>query len=162
VATGRFFRQALVQERETPEVAAAVLLQGSAAGEGKSPHRARKVTVLGVEERFWPDDAVPVDKTFWQSDQPEVVLNGALARTLHAKTGDQITLNMQKANNIPRETIFSNRKTEDVLQAVTVKVRLILSEEGMARFTLKPTPEPVHNAFVPLRFLQDKLGLEGR
>jgi ABC-type antimicrobial peptide transport system permease subunit len=32
----------------------------------------------------------------------------------------------------------------------------------MARFSLKPTPEPVRNAFVPIRFLQRSLKLEGR
>ena len=32
----------------------------------------------------------------------------------------------------------------------------------MARFTLTPSPEPVRNAFVPLRFLQEKLNLAGR
>ncbi|HWY88189.1 MAG TPA: ABC transporter permease, partial [Gemmataceae bacterium] len=158
----RFFREVLADELGAGQAAAAVLLQGSAAGEGENPRRAGKVTVLGIDARFWPGGAIPVDKGFWQSDRAEVVLTTTLARVLHVKEGDAITLNVEKADNIPRETIFSKRKAEDVLEALTVKVRLILPDQGMARFTLKPTPEPVRNAFVPLRLLQQKLDIGGR
>jgi putative ABC transport system permease protein len=159
---GRFFRQVLADELGAGQATAVVLLQGSAAGEGDDPRRAGKVTVLGIDARFWPGGAVPMDMDFWQSDRAEVVLNTSLARVLRAKEGDTITLNVQKSDTIPRETIFSKRKAEDVLEALTVKIRLILPDQGMARFTLKPTPEPVRNAFVPLRFLQQKLDIGGR
>ena len=162
LVTGRFFRQALADELEAGKAAACVLLQGSAAGAGDKPLRAGKVTVLGVDDRFWPDTTIPIDKDFWKSAQAEVVLNATLATALGAKVGDRITLNVQKADNIPRETIFSKRKSEEVLEALTVKVRQILPDQGMARFTLRPTPEPVRNAFLPIRFLQEKLERPGR
>ncbi len=44
-----------------------------------------------------------------------------------------------------------------MLQTIKVTVRAILPDMGMANFTLKPTPEPVRNAFVPIRFLQNKI-----
>jgi hypothetical protein len=154
MVTGRFFSQAQADELGAGKAAAAILLQGSAAGPDKEPRRAGKVTLLGVDERFWSEGTVPVDEAFWKSDQAEVVLNATLARALGAREGDRITLNVQKAESIPREFILGKRKADDVLQELTVKVRLVLADEGLARFTLKPTPEPVRNAFVPLRFLQ--------
>src|SRR2546423_4383716 len=52
---GRFFRQALADEMlKRGKASAVVLLQGSAAGDGTKPHRAGKVAVLGVTDRFWP------------------------------------------------------------------------------------------------------------
>jgi putative ABC transport system permease protein len=161
LVTARFFRQALATELGADQAEACIILQGSAAGAGEEPQRANKVNVLAVDEHFW-SGTNPVDKAFWQSAKAEVVLNTALARTLNAKVGDKITLNVLKADNVPRETIFSKRKTDEVLEALAVTVRLILPDEGMARFTLRPTPEPVRNAFVPLRFLQDKLERPGR
>ncbi len=160
--TGRFFRTALAEELGANKAAPCLMLQGSAAGIGEKPHRANKITVLAADERFWPENAIPIDKDFWKSEKAEVVLNATLARILQAKVGDIITLNVLKADNIPRETIFSKRKTDEVLEALKVTVRLILPDEGMARFTLRPTPEPVRNAFVPLRFLQGKLERPGR
>ncbi len=161
LVTGRFFRAALADEL-AGKSAAAILLQGSAAGEGTDPHRAGKVTVLGIDERFWPEETAPADKAFWQSNLDEVVLNATLAATLSAKEGDRITLHVGRADNIPRETLLGKRKGEDVLLGLDVRVRVIVPDEGMARFSLKPTPEPVRNAFVPLRFLQEKLALAER
>src|SRR5207302_554202 len=62
MVTGRFFRQALADELGAGKAAAAIMLQGSAASEGNAPHRAGKVTILGVDERFWPEMALPLDK----------------------------------------------------------------------------------------------------
>jgi ABC-type lipoprotein release transport system permease subunit len=162
LVAGRFFRQALADEIGAKQAAAGVLLQGSAAGESAETLRAGKVTVLGVDERFWPASDIPVDEAFWQSDRAEAVINESLARTLNVREGARVALNVQRAGNIPRETIFSKRNADAVLAALRVTIRLILPDEGMARFTLKPTPEPVRNAFVPLRYLQSKLELGGK
>src|SRR4051812_32515426 len=65
--TGRFFRLELASQLNADKAAGAVLLQGSATGKGEKPHRAGKVTVLGVDGNFWPDQNVPLDKSFWES-----------------------------------------------------------------------------------------------
>src|SRR5262249_28586674 len=122
----------------------------------------KKVTILGVDERFWPDSQMPVAKEFWQGNAAEVVLNATLAEALQAKVGDKVLFNVQKAEDIPRETLLGKRKSQDVVQALEVTVRAILPDQGMARFTLRPSPEPVRNAFVPRAFLQDGVGLARR
>ena len=73
-----------------------------------------------------------------------------------------MTLNLQKPDKAPRETLLGERKAGEVSEAIHVKVRAIVPDEGMGRLSLKPTPEPVRNAFVPLRYLQKKLDLAGR
>lgn len=161
LVAGRFFRAALADDLPADHVAPAVLLQGSASKElsGKKAKTVGKVTILGVDRRFWSDGSVPQS---WGSANANVVLNTTLASALQVKVGDTINLNVQKPDGIPRETLLGKRKADDVLQALTVIVREIRPDQGLAHFTLKPSPEPVRNAFVPLAFLQEKLGLAGR
>ena len=55
----------------------------------------------------------------------------------------------------------ANGVLKDTTLPVKVKVRAILPDRGLARFSLNPGPGQVSNAFVPLKFLQDKLSLSG-
>jgi ABC-type lipoprotein release transport system permease subunit len=158
MVTGRFFRSELAGQLSAERTAPAILLQGTA----RVPAHLSKVTVLGVDERFWPGELSEDDKKFWQSDRDEVVINAALGEALSARVGDTITLSVQKADHIPRESLLGKRKVEDVVMALPVKVRKILPDEVMARFTLKPSPEPARNAFLPLRMLQERLQQPGR
>ncbi len=164
MVAGRFFRAALADQLAAERAAPAILLQGSAAVPIKNEKKTEvrtigKVTILGVDRRFWPEGEVPES---WDANPAEVILNATLAEALKVMVGDSITLNVQKADAIPRESLLGKRKVEDVLQSLVVKVRAIRPDAGMARFSLKPSPEPVRNAFVPLGFLQEKLELAGR
>jgi ABC-type lipoprotein release transport system permease subunit len=160
---GRFFRERLAGEVTAPKRSAAILLSGSAANglSGAQARRAGGVTVLGVDASFWQDPP-PAGSAFWQSQAAEVVLNRTLADLLGVKEGDAVALYLQKAEDIPRESLLGKRKAKDVVQSLELKVRQVVPDEGLARFTLKPTPEPARNAFVPLRFLQSELGLAGQ
>jgi ABC-type lipoprotein release transport system permease subunit len=167
MVTGRFFRQELAKELPAERISPVILLQGSARKDKNPP--IGKVTVLGVDQRFWPKATVlshgPRDifkhksEKKWQTAKAEVALNAALARALDAKEGDTITLDVQKADNIPRESLLGHK---DAVQPLQVTVREILPDEGMGRFTLKPSPEPARNAFLPLAYLQKELKVPGR
>jgi ABC-type lipoprotein release transport system permease subunit len=159
MVTGRFFRQELAKELPAKRVSPVILLQGSARKDQGAA--VGKVTVLGVDQSFWPRE-MEIRSDMWQAAEAEVALNAALARALKAKLGDTITLDVQKADAMPRESLLGKRKTEDAVKLLKVTVRQILPDEGMARFTLKPSPEAARNAFLPLRFLQKELGLPGR
>jgi ABC-type lipoprotein release transport system permease subunit len=164
---GRFFRAELAKDvmmHSDTRCAGILMLQGSATHETEDAKttRAGRVTILGIDASFWQSQSAAEDATFWASRDSEVVLNQTLAKALGAKVGDIIALNLQKADIAPRETILGNRKADEVSEAIRVKVRAILPDEGMARFSLKPTPEPVRNAFVPIKLLQKKLDLAGR
>lgn len=158
LVSGRFFRAALADDLPVSRAAPAILLQGSAsASAGRNSKTVGKVTILGVNQKFWESASQR-----WDTDAAEVVLNASLARAMRVKVGDRITINVAKSDSIPRESLLGKRKAEDVLQPLTVTVREILPDQGMARFSLKPNPEPVRNAFVPLGLLQSKLDLAGR
>ncbi len=160
---GRFFRAELAKEIGAERCVPILLLQGSASRKSdEETPRVGKVTVLGVDASFWPRDRVPESAAFWESAEAEVVLNQTLANALGAKVADTVLLNLQKPDKAPRETILGDRNAGAVTESLKVKVRAIVPDEGLGRFSLKPTPEPVRNAFVPLRLLQKKLDLAGR
>src|SRR5262245_18031248 len=157
LVTPRFFRADLASELPAEHSAPAILLQGTVTladtGEGQS-RRPAKAAVVGVDERFWHLGPLPGDAGLWRSDSAQVVLSAPLARALNVKAGDRISLNVQKADAIPRETIVGKRAGDEVLTALEVTVKEVLPEHGLGRFALKPSPEPALNAFVPLGFLQ--------
>src|SRR5207253_6407214 len=90
------------------------------------------------------------------------VLNTSLASALEVKTGDTVTLHVQKADNIPRETLLGKRKTQEMVKPLALKVLAVRPDRGRGGFTLKPSPEPPRNAFVPLAYLQRELNLVGQ
>jgi ABC-type lipoprotein release transport system permease subunit len=156
LVANRFFREELAAKLPARKVSPAILVQGSVASHVAGSSYANNVTVLAVDDRFWPDDQMPVDKSFWKSNDAGVVLNPLLAGRLNVKTGDKIVLLLQSADNVPRETLVGRRKPEDVLSRLDVTVQAVLPDQGLAHFTLRPGPAPPANAFVPLRLMQER------
>jgi ABC-type lipoprotein release transport system permease subunit len=154
LVASRFFRDELAAKLPAAKVCPVILLQSAATTEGPEPARVNKVTILAVDQRFWPAEDMPMGASFWQGSSHGVALNAALARRLQAKVGDVVVLLLQSADNVPRETLLGRRATDDVLSRLVVTVKAILPETGMGRFTLRPSPEPPLNAFVPLGLIQ--------
>ncbi len=172
---GRFFRAALADELSLEKRSAVLLLQGSVSrqkdeegedGPGRATMReaarSGKVTVLGVDASFWPTGEMPEDAAFWASDERAIVLNQTLADVLIAEVGDKLTLHLERADAAPRETILAQRKAENVIEKIRVTVKRIVPDAGMGRFSLRPSPLPPRNAFVPIKLLQKQLDLDGR
>jgi putative ABC transport system permease protein len=157
----RFFRDSLASEVSADQHAPALVLQGSATRDDDAS-RVGRVSVLGIDASFWPTDQVPETTEFWASTDAEAVLNRTLADALAVKVGDTIKLNVQRADQAPAESLLGQRQADRVIAPLLVTVRRILPDEGMARFSLSPTPTPVRNAFVPIRFLQRRLDLARR
>jgi ABC-type lipoprotein release transport system permease subunit len=150
----RFIREDVANHLTVEKVCPAILLQGSASTDTPG-HRVGKVTILGVDERFWEE---PTDFPLWESARDEVVLNAALASALHVRKGDSVTLHFQKVTAVPRETLLGQRDTSKVMTTLSLKVADVFTEEGLGNsFNLSPSPAAPFNAFVPLRTLQDKL-----
>ena len=147
----------------------ALLLQGAvstAEDDHELPRRAGHVSILGVDERFWPIDQAPLGPAFWksaQADEPGVVLNEALARDLHVAPGAHLTLHLQKASLVPRESQLGRRDADSVVAGLPFTVRAVLPD-GVpgSRFNLNPSPAAPRNVFVPLGLLQEQLHLTGR
>jgi ABC-type lipoprotein release transport system permease subunit len=171
LVAGRFVRQELAAGLPADRVAPALLLQGAAGtvppeGGNELPRRAGRVTVLGVDERFW-SATPPVDDAFWKTppggDVPGVVLNEPLARELGVRAGDRIVLHLQKTSAVPRETLLGRRDADSVLARLPFTVRAVLADGAAGnQFNLSPSAAAPRNAFVPLAVLQERLGLSGR
>ena len=161
LAPGRFFHESMAAKVSADRRAPALLIQGSVQREDRSG-RVGKATVLGVDASFWPKEQIPEGAEFWASNEAEVVLNRTLADALGTKVGEKVWLIVQSADQAPAESVLGQRQADRVVKELNVKVRRILPDEGMARFSLQPTPTPVRNAFVPIRYLQRRLDLPGR
>ncbi len=169
LVSGRFVRAELAWQLAAPaqrtggRACAAILLQGSAStAASQTVRRSGRITVLGVDERFWNKGRADQAQTFWDGSAEEVVLNQALADELGVRAGDRISLNLQKASVIPRETWLGRRDATEVVDELRLKVHAVIPDAGPGRFSLNPTPAVPRNAFVPLRVLQAKLQQPGR
>lgn len=169
LVAGRFFRAALADDLPADRVAPALLLQGAASHDTGDPdalpRRVGRITILGVDARFW-QPSVPLSDAFWQAATPEqggVVLSEPLARELQVSVGDTVSLHLQKASAVPRETLLGRRDTEAVLSRLSLVVRAVLgTDEPGAGFSLTPSVAVPRNAFVPLPLLQAHLEQPGR
>ncbi|MFO0864439.1 MAG: FtsX-like permease family protein [Gemmataceae bacterium] len=154
---GRFFRDELGSKLPAERVSSVLMLTGTASTTGKDPLTAAGTNLLGIDASFGIEGG-----SVWNSNQAEVALNASVAEALKLKAGDSVQFFVHKEEDIPRETLLGRRKSDEVVQAITAKVRVVLSDEGMARFALRPGPEAARNAFFPRRFLQEKLDLAGK
>lgn len=165
---GRFFREKLAEPFHPAHAAPVLMLQASASTTNETTQKTKsigKVTLLGIKDHFL--DYGHGGKLLallyfpnWSDSDPHVAVNQSLANELRVDVGDKVSFNVQKTDAAPRESLLGKR--DDVVQSITVTVKKILPDQGMARFTLRPSPEPVRNAFVPLAFLQKELKLDGK
>ncbi len=168
--TGRFFRARLADELQqanaAERVAPVLLLQASALNAPSSStdplernQGVRRITLLGVEDRFWGNNAAPDTVAFWKGQIPKVHLNAALARALNASVGDEVVFSVQKKSDVPPETLLGRRDEASLIDRLAFQVAGILPEgHPGANFSLSPSPEQPLNAFVPLHALQERLG----
>jgi putative ABC transport system permease protein len=129
--TGRFFREELGQEADAGlagRFCPALVLQGSA---GAAPgRRVGRVAVYGVDFRFWghvgwmPSTSIQ----FWNSTPNGVFLNSTLAADLSVTSGDTVTLYLQKASNVPRESLLGRRDASEVLDELRLTVTGVFPE----------------------------------
>ncbi len=156
----RFFRSALASEIETEvktPVVPVVQVLGTASvrgGEG----RANKVQVQGVEEGFWK---LALKKPgFATIPDGSVVLNESLAHQLGVKEKDDVVFRVPKPSALSRDAPLSSQ--EDSAVALRVNVLAIVSDEEFGRFGLMASQMPPFNAFMPLKWVQDKLAIPGK
>jgi ABC-type antimicrobial peptide transport system permease subunit len=163
----RFFRQALADELiaggAAERVCPAILLQATVVAHprgtpGTVRRPVRGVTVLGVDERFWPSQSVPP-----KDNGDNLYLNTTLARLLDVSAGDRVSLRLQKPSAIPRETLLGRRDESAIVEECTLSVGQVLSADDPAdHFSLRPDLEPPRTVFIPLALLQKRLGMTGR
>ncbi|HEY7428190.1 MAG TPA: FtsX-like permease family protein [Gemmataceae bacterium] len=164
----RFFRQSLADDLfasgAAGRIAPAILLQATVVVRHKETivHQVRGVTVLGVDERFWPSQSAPWSNA-GQDGGDSVYLNSVLARSLEVSVGDRVSLRLQKPSAIPREALLGQRDENAVIDEWTLPVGKVLNtDEPADSFSLRPEMEAPRTVFLPLSLLQERLGLAGR
>jgi ABC-type antimicrobial peptide transport system permease subunit len=160
LVSGRFVREQLADEMG---VRPAIALQGNVSaaplGSGQAERRAGRVTIWGVTDGFWPagrspaGDGEPANRVF---------LNAVLAHDLGARTGDPVTLHVQKVSAVPRETLLGQRDASEVLDRITLPAVVLSDKFSGTQFSLNPSAATPRNAFVSLAVLQAALGQKGR
>ncbi len=159
VSQDRFFRAQLAddlaKELRTPTVAA-LQLRGMIT-DGNDVRRANRIEVLGVDERFF---AIAEGQNPFAGDWSEsVVLNEPLAATLGVRGGDEVVLRIEKPSLMPRDLPLT--PDSDLSVAFRLTVRAVASESQFGRFSLQANQAAPLNAFVPLIWIQQKIGQVG-
>ena len=160
VPQNRYFRAKLADDLETAldTVTAPVLLLRGVAANSDGTARVNHVQVLGVDERFW---ALGASKPMFDRGlSDEIFLNKRLAAQLGAREGEEILLRVEKPGILPRDAPLSTDVDSSV--AMRLNVKEIVSDLDFGRFSLQANQISPFNAFVPLLWLQKKVGLPDR
>ena len=90
----------------------------------------------------------------------QVVLNQPLADALAAKEGDEVLVQIGRADLIPPDSPLG-RKTETT-RSRGLTVGAVIAAEGLGRFGLRPTQQIPQNAFVAAETLAEMLDRSGQ
>jgi len=178
----RYFRAKLVDDLGTALNAATapVLLLRGIVANSDGTARVNRVQVLGVDEHFWAlgnwnsDFGSQVQQfasqiairnselmsMFNGGSSDKVFLNERLATQLDVHEGEEILLRLEKPSLLPRDAPLSTDADSSV--AMRLNVEGIVPDSNFGRFSLQANQIAPFNAFVPLVWLQKKVGLPDR
>jgi len=167
----RYFRAKLADDMETALDAATapVLLLRGIVANSDGTARVNRVQVLGVDERFWKlgtnKPMFDVGLSDEKSPRPpllkgEIFINERLAAQLDVREGEEILLRLEKPSLLPRDAPLSTDADSSI--AMRLNVKEIVSDSNFGRFSLQANQIAPFNVFVPLVWLQQKVGLPGR
>jgi ABC-type antimicrobial peptide transport system permease subunit len=164
VASTNFFREQLATDLLQPgrfttsgieSTCPLIALDGVVTHEA-SRRRAGDVRVYGVDERFWQFNGVAIDPP----QKRQVLVSESLATELGAASGDSVLLRIEKPSDIPIESLHGRK--EDPGRTIRLNLRSVLPPAELGEFSLRPQQGPVRAVFVPLSFLQQELGQQGK
>ena len=194
VTSSDFFREALADDvRGDPgflsafdAICPAIAVQGLVTDQA-SGHRASRVQVYGVDDRFWrfhrgpggerprpergasprvPSESergwgpASIGKSGSDADAREALLSPALARELGAAAGGAVLVRVERPSAVPIESLQGRK--DNLGRTLRLTVRAILTAADLGDFSLQPRQGDVRAIFVPLRRLQQDVGVIGR
>ena len=164
VASTGFFREQLATDLLQPGTFTTAGIEGTCpmiALDGVVTHepsrrRAGDVRVYGVDDRFWQFNGVAID----QPQNRQALISESLATELGAASGDSVLLRIEKPSDIPIESLHGRK--DDPGRTIRLNLRSVLPPTSLGEFSLRPQQGPVRAILVPLSFLQQGLGQEGK
>jgi putative ABC transport system permease protein len=166
VASTGFFRDALAAELQSDDAfrgsfssAAPLIAIDGVVGGQTSGRRAARVAVYGVDDRFWRFHGAARTDTF-SGDRREALISAALAKDIGAAVEDTVLVHVARPSSVPIESLQGRK--DDLGKTLRLTVRAVLGPSDMGEFSLRPQQGSVRALFVPLRRLQQEIGLDGR
>ncbi len=177
VHSHRFFRQDLAGNlaeadnaylAQFEEAVPALILDGALTRmteDGSVVARAGRIRIYGIDERFagvseFTKDSLPT--SFENADGQtvsQIVLSDRVATQIAAKPGEKLSLFVEVPSNIPRDALLGDRdEQQNALIEVTI-AEALSPTSAVGRFDLNPSQQLPSIVFVPLKALQEELGL---
>lgn len=154
----RFVRNELASEiganLNTPT--AALLMVKGIAINPEVDARVNNAQIVGVDSSFWKLSSL---KPF-SINTDEAVISENISQKLNIKVGDELILRVEKISVIPLSAPFS--KDVDPSVAIRLKVKAVVEDRSMGRFSLKNNQIAPFNVFVSQEMLASKLELAGK
>ncbi|MHC4559629.1 MAG: ABC transporter permease, partial [Planctomycetota bacterium] len=133
---------------------AAVLQVRGLISDSTDTRRANRIEVLGVDQQFL---RIGSGQTPFGDDWSEtIILNEPLAAKLDVGPGDEVVLRIEKPGMMPRDVPLT--PDSDLSTAYRLKIKAVASESEFGRFSLQANQVAPLNVFVPMQWLQEKLG----
>lgn len=155
VANNRFFTAGLADElaqKLNTNVAPVLYLRGIVAN-SDGTKRANKIEVLGMDDRFF--SLGPGKNPFGDDFSEGIVLNDSLAAKLGVTVGDEVVLRIEQPALMSRDIPIT--PDSDLSIASRLVVKAVAGESEFGRFSLQANQIPSLNAYVPIKWLQEKL-----
>ena len=155
----RFFRAELADElaAELSTTVATVLQLRGLIANSNGTRLVNRVEVLGVDERFFKVGAKEEDEEpFWRDWNQDIVLNEPLAARLGVEVNDEVVLRIEKPGLTPRDVPLA--PDSDLSFAFRLVVKQVAGQSEFGRFNLQADHVAPLNVFVPIQWLQEKLG----
>lgn len=147
-----FFREALGDE---VGAAPMLMLRGSVS-QADNSGRANQVQVLGVTPKFW--ELAPGDAHAPLLDGARAAVNERLARQLNLRGGSTLIVRLEKPSAFSKDAPLSGAESQNV--ALRVEVVSEVAPAAFGNFSLQANQVPPFTIFLPLDFLQERLGLK--
>jgi len=164
VTSETFFREQLAADLtarqhsapRTEQPAPLIVLNGAVTHES-SGRRASRVSVYGVDDRFFRFHGVAAPE---QLIDRAAALSTALARELGAQQGDSLVIRVARPSDIPLESLHGRR--DDTGRALRAAASGTIGPGAMGDFAVSAFQGAQLSIFLPLSRLQRELAVEGR
>ncbi len=160
IGADRFFRSELAGEISvaTGAPAAGVLQLPAIVTNSDGTARANQTQVVGVDDTFWQMASGAMPPPHLAAD--EILINEPLARHLAVGPGDELVVRIPNPSLISRDIPLSTES--DLSSAARLKVKQIVRETEMGRFSLQANHIAPYNVFLAREWLAEKSKLPGR
>ena len=151
----RFVQQNLaVKISDSLEVkaAAGLMLKGIAVN-NENQKRINRIQVLGVDNSFWKLSHVEIIEI----KDDEAIISEIVAQKLKLVVDDEFLLKVENADIIPINAPFVAESNPTI--SLRLKVKKIVSDDQLARFSLQSDQKAPNNIFLSYKFLSNNLQL---